>query len=128
MVDAGVVLHALLGEAGFALLEGYELVAPPLLWSEVRSVLHEQLWRGALQAGEVATARRRMTAMPVAARNPPELGDVAWGLADELGMAKTHDAEYLALARLLGYRLLTVDRRLRQGAARLGMVVEITEL
>lgn len=35
------------------------------------------------------------------------LGITAWQLADELGWAKTCDAEYLALGQLLDCRLVT---------------------
>jgi hypothetical protein len=38
------------------------------------------------------------------------------------------DAEYLALAHLLDCRLVTLDARLRRGAARLGFVVTPLEL
>jgi hypothetical protein len=40
----------------------------------------------------------------------------------DFGWAKTYDAEYVALAKL------TVDRRLRRGADRLGFVVTPAEL
>ena len=46
----------------------------------------------------------------------------------QLGWAKTYDAEYVALASLLGCRLVTVDGRLRRGADRLGFVLGPTEL
>jgi predicted nucleic acid-binding protein len=36
--------------------------------------------------------------------------------------------EYLALARLLGGRVVTLDGRLRRGADRTGLVVAPTEL
>jgi predicted nucleic acid-binding protein len=45
-----------------------------------------------------------------------------------LGWAKTYDAEYVALARLLGCRLVTLDARLRRGADRLGFVISPDEL
>jgi predicted nucleic acid-binding protein len=48
--------------------------------------------------------------------------------ADELGWAKTYDATYLALAHILGCRLLTVDGRLYRGAKRLGFVITPDEL
>ncbi|TMM12296.1 MAG: type II toxin-antitoxin system VapC family toxin [Actinobacteria bacterium] len=53
---------------------------------------------------------------------------MAWQLADELGWAKTYDAEYLALASLLRCQLVTIDARLHRGAARLGLVVAPTDL
>lgn len=49
-------------------------------------------------------------------------------IASELGWAKTYDAEYLALARLLDTRVVTLDLRLRRGAERLGLVVTPDEL
>lgn len=49
---------------------------------------------------------------------------------DEFGWTqdKTYDAEYLAVADLLGCRLVTLDVRLRRGAERLGFVVTPAEL
>lgn len=53
---------------------------------------------------------------------------MAWSLADEMGWAKTYDAEYVALARLLGCRWVTLDSKLRTTTARLGFAVSPTEL
>jgi predicted nucleic acid-binding protein len=44
-----------------------------------------------------------------------------------MGWAKTYDAEYCALAELLGTRLITGDRRLRAGTRRLGYVETVGE-
>lgn len=102
--------------------------APPLMWSEARSALHERTWRGELDAAEAAQARARMARTGVTSRSHPRLADESWRIADELGWAKTCGAEYVALASLLGCRLVTVDGRLRRGADRLGFVVGPTEL
>jgi predicted nucleic acid-binding protein len=56
------------------------------------------------------------------------LGDEAWRIADELGWAKTYDAEYVALAGLLGCRVVTLDGRLRRRAEQLGFVVTPADL
>jgi predicted nucleic acid-binding protein len=49
-------------------------------------------------------------------------------VAEEFGWAKTYDAEYVALAKIEGCRLVTLDGRLRRGADRLGFVVTPAEL
>ena len=128
VVDASVAFSASRVEGGFGLLADNNLVAPSLMWSEARSALHEVAWRGDLSRKDALAAFRRLETAPVEVSAPDELGEEAWRLADELGWAKTYDAEYLALARLLDCRLVTLDARLRRGADRLGFVVSPTEL
>ena len=98
------------------------------MWSEARSALHERAWRNELGVNEAQRARTRLEEVEVKVRKHPGLAEEAWRIADELGWAKTYDAEYVALASLLGCRLVTVDGRLRRGADRLGFVVGPTEL
>ena len=85
-------------------------------------------WRGEALTDEARHAAESLDVAPIEARDPSSLGREAWRIADELGWAKTYDAEYVALARLLGLRLLTLDARLRRSADRLGFVVSPTEL
>ena len=127
VVDSSVALWASGVEGGFDDL-GHELVAPPLLWSETRSVLHEMAWRGEVDRDDVEDARKRLERAPIDRRSPSRLGVEAWRIADELGWAKTYDAEYLALGRLLDCRVVTLDARLRRGADRMGLVVAPDEL
>ena len=128
VVDATVALYACGVEDGFRILQDSDLVAPPLMWSEARSALHEMLWRGEIRADDARETRGRLEASPVSSRSPRRLGPEAWATADEFGWAKTYDAEYVALARLLGCHLVTLDARLRRGAARSGVVVSPAEL
>lgn len=97
------------------------LVAPPLMWSEARSALHRAVWRGLLPQAQGQAALGRLEGAPVERRAHRKLGTEAWRLADSLGWAKTYDAEYLALASLLGCGLVTLDQRLRQAAVRAGI-------
>jgi predicted nucleic acid-binding protein len=53
---------------------------------------------------------------------------LTWRFAGEFGWARTYDAEYVALAHILGCRLLTVDMKLWRGTKRLGFVVVPEEL
>jgi len=128
VVDASVVVPSCWADDGFQPYSGEELVAPSLLWPEVRSSLHEGVWRGDLDAADAIAAHGRLGRAPIEARTPVELGEEAWRIADELGWAKTYDAEYVALATLLDCRVVTLDMRLRRGADRLGFVVTPTEL
>lgn len=93
------------------------------MWSQVRSSLHEQVWRRAITAELGRRATQRLSEVPVSPRSPAALGHEAWLVADELGWAKTYDAEYVGLARLMRSRLLTLDARLVRATERLGFVI-----
>ncbi len=128
VLDANVVIPACTRDRGFRRFGRQALVAPPLMWSEARSSLHEAVWRGELREDAGVRALGRLESSPVEARTHPGVGFEAWRIADELGFVKTYDAEYLALASLLGCRLVTLDGRLRRGADRLGLVIGPGEL
>ena len=128
VVDASVAVAATATPLGFERLRAFDLIAPPLLWIEAESVLHATLWRGEVRADQAIEMRTRLRAAPIALDEPIELADAAWALADEMGWAKTYDANYVALARLRDCRLVTLDARLRRGTARLGLVVGPAEV
>lgn len=128
VVDSGLAVQALLAGLTRPGLPDAVLIAPPLLWSEVRSVLHEAAWRGEIGLELAGAAHERLGDLEVEPTAPQRLAAEAWRVADELGWAKTYDAEFVALARLRSCRLVTVDARLRRGAGRLGLVVSPAEL
>lgn len=127
VVDASVVLPASGSPEGFDFFRE-ELIAPALLWSEVRSVLHEAVWRRDVSEQQALRSLESFARSGVRERGHKRLGVTAWRIASDLGFAKTNDAEYLALAELLGCRFVTLDRRLRRGADRLGYVVGLDEI
>jgi len=128
VIDASTAVDLCLAPDGFDRLAGEELAAPPLILSETLSALHEMRWRDDLPEEMSTLALDRRREMPVRIIEPDGLREEAWRIADDFGWAKTYDAEYVALAKVSGCRLVTVDARLRRGADRLGFVVVPTEL
>lgn len=128
VIDASAGIQACLAAGGFTPLEDQELCAPPLLWSEATSVLHEMLWRREISAELAGIARDRLSHAPMRRQQPRRLFREAWRIAGELGWAKTYDAEYVALASILRCPLLTIDARLAATASRLVDVLGPTEL
>lgn len=128
VIDASAAIDLCLAPDGFAPLSKQELIAPSLILSETLSVLHEMRWRGNLPEQMATLGLQRRREMPVRIIEPDDLHEEAWRIADDFGWAKTYDAEYVALAKLLDCRLVTLDTRLRRGADRLGLVVTPSEL
>ncbi|MGH7882935.1 MAG: type II toxin-antitoxin system VapC family toxin [Candidatus Dormibacteraceae bacterium] len=127
VVDASVVVTACNTPAGFVALGKEELISPPLMWSEVRSTLHEACWRHQVSPEQANKAFSELGKIPVRCCSPEQLGFAAWKIADNLGWAKTYDAEYVALAQIFDCQLITLDARLRRGADRLGVVISLSE-
>lgn len=128
VIDASAGLYVATSARGFGGLEGHDLVAPPLFWSESVSALHQISWRGGLSRRAVTHALEAILLAPIDRVSPPDLARRAWDLADRLGWAKTYDAEYVALAHALGLPLLTRDARLGRVAARIVEVVAPADL
>jgi predicted nucleic acid-binding protein len=134
VVDASLAVELSLdriGEQASADLDrGGQLIAPPLLWSEVPSVLHEIAFRGEISnaLAELGLQRFLSGKLSISEQRPDGLATAAWEVAEDFGWAKTYDAEYVALAKARGCRLITLDGKLRRGADRLGFVVTPSEL
>lgn len=128
MVDATAAVTAVARADGFEAFGGDELVAPPLMWSEARSTLHLGLLKGKVSLEHAARQHERLESSPVRRADPPDLGRTAWEIAEQFGWGRTYDAEYVALAQILGCRLVTLDGALRRGADRSGLVVSPAEL
>jgi predicted nucleic acid-binding protein len=127
VVDASAALAASVTADGFKRLPG-DLIAPSLMWSEATSALRELYWRGQIELEDAKLTFDRLQDAPVRRRDPKALRTTAWDIAEDLGWAKTYDAEYLALARLTETKVVTLDARLRRGAARLDLVVGVDEV
>jgi predicted nucleic acid-binding protein len=91
VIDATIGLRASAARDGFGELAAESLVAPPLMWSEARSVLPKLAGRGELATADARATLDRLESAPVVRRNPRRLGPEAWRPADEFGWAKTYD-------------------------------------
>jgi len=123
VVDASVAIAAAATPVGYQRFRRIGLVAPPLLWIEAASALHATMWRREITRQQAELMRERVARAPIECVEPTGLAHEAWVIADELGWAKTYDANYLSLARLLDCRVVTLDARLRRGADRSGLVI-----
>jgi predicted nucleic acid-binding protein len=127
VVEASVVAAACLAQDGWSPFDGQDLVAPPLAVSEAGSVLHEARWRGELEDDDARGTADRLATSPVLFQSL-EGPRQAWAIADELGWAKTYDAEYVALARRLDCKLVTLDERLCRGIRSVVEVISPADL
>jgi predicted nucleic acid-binding protein len=129
VVDASVVVSACLGRTAFEPLIGHgRLLAPCLLWSETASALRELQHRGAIHEETAAEGLERLLGAPIERYAGDELQREATAIAKALGWAKTYDAEYVALARIIGAPLVTIDARLARRAGGLARILGPTEL
>jgi predicted nucleic acid-binding protein len=141
VVDANLVVAECLASAQpLAALAPQDLLAPDFMLWEAGSTLHEYQWRidagrstpamPGLVRADVLAAMTSLKLLPVRiVPTTPDLLDEAWHVADRCGLARLYDAAYVALARLEGATLVTLDAALRAGpAARLVRIVGPTEL
>ncbi len=125
VVDAGVVLHLL--EHG-ADVSGCKLLAPTLVRSQVLSLLHEAVYAGELDESTAKGRLARLSEIPMRLLGDSRLRRRAWDVADELGLASTYVAEYVALTQLQGDAFVTLDKDLGRSLSDLVPLATVDEL
>jgi predicted nucleic acid-binding protein len=109
VIDASAAIAACHTPVGFARFRGHEMVAPQLMILEASSVFHEMSWREEISKQRAKQMLTRLLKANIEIRAPVSLTEAAWDVADELGWAKTYDAQHVALARMLDWRLGVID-------------------
>jgi predicted nucleic acid-binding protein len=131
VVDASVCVELTmerLGADARTALHEDDLVAPWLLWSEVPAALSQLAFRSEISQTLAEAAYERLKTIAVTPRHPDDLIDEAWHVAQQFGWAKTYDAEYVALAKILNCRLVTMDGPLWRRTEYLGFVITPEQL
>ena len=95
-----------------ALEQSEPIVAPPLLPSEVANIVRQRQRQGQLELSDARALLAQYLAVPIAYEAPDALYDHALVVADRHDLSAIYDAQYVALAELLGATLWTADRRL----------------
>lgn len=91
-------------------------------------MFHEMSWRKEISKERAKLMLTRLLKADIEIRSPKGLTEAAWDVADELGWAKTYDAQYVALARMLDCMLVSIDERMLRGISRLGIALRPREL
>lgn len=115
VVDASVAAKWLIAEAdseiAAMLLDGsFDLHAPRLLASEIGDMLWRQARKGSIDDYEAARLAAALLNMPVQWRDDERTCVEAVRIAVELGHP-AYDCMYLALALLIGAKVVTADKR-----------------
>ncbi|MDP2659541.1 MAG: type II toxin-antitoxin system VapC family toxin [Dehalococcoidia bacterium] len=88
------------------------MVAPPLLFSELTSVLRRSVFFDRVPPEEADRPFDAFMRLPVKEMEPPDLQPQAWALAKRYDQHRAYDAQYLSVATRLGCELWTGDRKL----------------
>lgn len=88
------------------------IIAPPLLPSEVANGMRQRMRRGELALDGARAILTQFLSPPITLQAPATLYDLSLILADAYDLPAIYDAQYVAMADLLGAPLWTADQRL----------------
>lgn len=104
------------------------LLAPTLLRSQVLTALYAATRGGELSKEEARARLDYVRGLRIRHFGDRVLQRVAWELAEELDWGGTLDAEYLALTKLQGDALVTLDDGLAEAAAAIVVVASLDDV
>jgi predicted nucleic acid-binding protein len=119
-IDANIIIRTLVpgphSERALAHLERWQqqatqLTAPALLSFEVSSTLRRMVHIREITPAHGEKAFTQFLRLPIRLSSRRALFPLAWRLAVDLGLPRTYDTSYLALARLSQCDLWTADQK-----------------
>lgn len=126
VIGPDVAIH-LAGEEA-VIPDGHNMLAPPLLRSQMLSLLYQAVRRGEITKEDAERRLFYARGMRIRLYEDHILQNAAWNVADQLGWSDTFDAEYVALTQLEADALITLDRQLADAAKNLVTVAPIEAL
>ena len=126
VIDAPTLLH--LVATGVQVSSRHQIVAPNLIRSQALSLLLQAVRRGDLTEDVALQHHERLTELKMRLLGDRVSRRTAWRIAREQGWETTYDAEYLALTKLQGDALVTVDPALAAKAKNLVPLAQLDAL
>lgn len=123
VIDAPTLLHVV--DSDLSISPTHQLVAPNSIRSEALELLLHDVRRGERTEKAALESHERMTAVKMRLLGDRVSRGMAWRIALQHDWDTLRDAEYLAITRLQGDALVTVDARL---AARAQNVVPVAPI
>jgi len=108
--------------------DGYQLLAPTLLRSQLLSLLYQAVRRGELTRKDAGLRLDYVRGLRIRLLGDRVLQNVAWKVTDQLGWSDTYDAEYVALTQLQADAFVTLDGQLAHAVKDLVTVAPIEAL
>jgi predicted nucleic acid-binding protein len=112
VIDPDVLIR--IAEGSLAVHEEHQLVAPGSLRSQAQARLYAAVRDGKRERAAALTCLERITEIKVRLLNDRVSRNVAWKLAEQLGLEDTALAEYLAVAQLQADALVSLDGELKR--------------
>jgi predicted nucleic acid-binding protein len=106
----------------------HQLLAPTLLRSQLLSLLYQAVRRGEMAKNDADRQLNYVRALRIRLLGDRVLQNVAWKIADQLGLPDTLDAEYVALTTLQADAFITLDAELARAVKDIVMVAPIESL
>ncbi|MEW6045465.1 MAG: type II toxin-antitoxin system VapC family toxin [Bacillota bacterium] len=122
VIDASVVVRAVLpGQPHHDAVHSWlstqqDLLAPRLIWYEVTTAIRRLEHAGVIDTETGSSALEAALQLRIRVEAPRQIYFDALSLARALQLSRTHDAVYLAVARLHRSPLVTLDERLLHNA------------
>ncbi|WP_226362209.1 hypothetical protein [Pseudonocardia sp. ICBG1142] len=119
VVDAAVAVR--LATNAVPVAHGHTLLAPTLVRSDALALVYASVRDGELDERAGRRVLDGIRALRIRLLGDRVLQSTAWQIAAELAWSDTYRAEYLALTRLQGDALVTLDDELAAAAARVDL-------